>query len=140
MAAVVHCFNPAENEWETKTSTWYPRFGSSLFVVNNKLCVAGGGGRGISTRNLNPAPVEVYNEENNSWSVEEQGHFPPNNLGAVNKFPIDSGIRIPPGEAYNVSLNEWENMAEVMSDAVLCYLPVKEKTREQSKVKVHCCI
>ena len=132
-------------------STWYPRFGSSL---NNKLCVAGAGGGGgggeISTRNLNPAQVEVYNEESNSWSVEEQGHFPPNNLGAVeiegrvyfivNKFSIDSGIRIPPGEAYNVSLNEWKNMAEVMSDAVLCYLPVKEKTREQSKVKVHCCI
>ena len=111
----------------------------SLLSITNSVQL-GGGGRGISTRNLNPAPVEVYNEENNSWSVEEQGHFPPNNLGAVNKFPIDSGIRIPPGEAYNVSLNEWENMAEVMSDAVLCYLPVKEKTREQSKVKVHCCI
>ena len=111
----------------------------SLLSITNSVQL-GGGGRGISTRNLNPAPVEVYNEENNSWSVEEQGHFPPNNLGAVNKFPIDSGIRKPPGEAYNVSLNEWENMAEVMSDAVLCYLPVKEKTREQSKVKVHCCI
>ena len=69
-----------------KTSIWYPHFGSSLFVVNNKLCVA--------------SPVrEVYNEENNSWSVEEQGHIPPNNLGAleiegrdyfiVNKFPIE---------------------------------------------------
>ena len=42
-----------------------------------------GGWRRISTRNLIPAPVEVYNEENNSWSVEELGHIPPNNLGAV---------------------------------------------------------
>lgn len=135
MAAVVHCFDPAENEWERKTSTWYPHFGSSLFVVNNRLCVAGGR---ISTRNYNPAPVEVYNEENNCWSVEEQGHIPPNNLGAVeiegrvyfivNKFPIDSGIRIPPEEAYDVSLNEWKNIAEVMDDAVLCYLPVKKET------------
>lgn len=132
MAAVVHCFDPAKNKWEQKSSTWYPHFGSSLFVVDNRLCVAGGK---MSTRNENPAPVEVYSEENNAWSVEEQKHIPPNNLGAleiegrvyfiVNKFPIDSGIRIPPEEAYDVSLNEWENVAKVRSDAVLCYLPVK---------------
>ena len=135
MAAVVHCFDPAKNEWEQKTSTCRPHFGSSIFVVNNRLCVAGGN---ASTRNYNPAPVEVYSEENNVWSVEKQTHIPPNNLGAVeiewrvhfiiNKFPIDSGIQIPPDEAYNVSLNEWENLAEVMKDAVLCYLPVKKKT------------
>ena len=135
MAAVVHCFDPAENEWEQKTSTWYPHFGSSLFVVNNRLCVVEGR---IFTRNYNPAPVEVYNEENNSWSVEEQGHIPPNNLGAVeiegrvyflvNQFPIDSEIRIPPEEAYNVYLNEEKNIVEVMDDAVLCYLPVKLET------------
>ena len=135
MAAVVHCFDPAENKWAQKTSTWYPHFGSSLFVVNNRLCVAGGR---ISTRNYNPAPVEIYNDESNSWSVEKQRHIPPNNLGAVeiegrvyfiiNKFPIDSGIRIPPEEAYSVSLNEWKNIAEVKDDAVLCYLPVKKET------------
>ena len=134
MAAVVHCFDPAKNKWEQKTSTWYPHFGSSLFVVNNSLCVAEGK---MSTRNNNPAPVEVYSEENNAWSVLEQKHIPPNNLGAVeiegrvyfivNKFPIDSGIRIPPEETYNVSLNEWENVAKVKSDAVLCYLPVKQE-------------
>jgi len=45
----------------------------------------------------------------------------------INKFPIDSGIRIPPEEEYNVSLNEWENVAKVRSDAVLCYLPVKRE-------------
>jgi len=99
MAAVVHCFDPAKNKWEQKTPTWYPHFGSTLFVVNNRLCVAGGE---ISTRNDNPAPVEVYSEENNAWSVEVQKHIPPNNLGTVeikgrvyfiiNKFPIDSGI------------------------------------------------
>ena len=134
MPAVVHSFEPAKNKWEQKTSTWYPHFGSRLFVVNNRLCVAGGK---ISARNDNPAPVEVYSEENNAWSVEEQKHIPPNNLGAVeikgkvyfiiNKFPIDSGIRIPPEEEYNVSLNEWENVAKVRSDAVLCYLPVKRE-------------
>ena len=134
MAAVVHCFEPAKNKWEQKTSTWCPHFGSTLFVVHNRLCVAGGK---ISTRNDNPSPVEVYSEENNSWSVEEQKHIPPNNLGAVeingrvyfiiNKFPIDSGIRIPPEEEYNVSLNEWGNVAKVRSDAVLCYLPVKRE-------------
>ena len=110
MAAVVHCFDRGENEWEQKTSTWYPHFGSSLFVVNNRLCVVGAR---ICTRNYNPAPVEVYNEENNSWSVEEQGHIPPNNLGAVkiegrvyfivnNSQLIVSQIRIPLEEAYNV--------------------------------------
>ena len=134
MAAVVHCFDPAKNEWEQKASTWRPHFGSSLFVVNDRLCVAGGS---ISSRNHNPAAVEVYNEENNAWSVVEQKHIPTNNLGAVeiegrvyfiiNKFPIDSGIRIPPEEVYHVSLNEWENIAKVSSQAVLCYLPVKSQ-------------
>ena len=142
MAAVVHCFDPAKNKWEQKSSTRYPHFGSSLFVVNNRLCVAGGK---MSTRNENPAPVEVYSEENNAWSVEEQKHISPNNLGAmeiegrvyflINKFPIDSGIRIQPEDAYDVSLNEWENLAKVRSDAVLCYLPVKRDSlrAEQSK-------
>ena len=142
MAAVVHCFDPAKNKWEQKSSTRYPHFGSSLFVVDNRLCVAGGK---MSTRNENPAPVEVYSEENNAWSVEEQNHIPPNNLGAVeikgrvyfiiNKFPIDSGIRTPPEEAYDVSLNEWENVAKIGSDTVLCYLPLKRENlrAEQSK-------
>ena len=40
--AVVHCFDPAKNEWEQKASTCQPHFGSSLFVVNSKLYVAGG--------------------------------------------------------------------------------------------------
>ena len=134
MAAVVHCFDPTKNEWQQKASTCYPHFGSSLFVVNNNLCVAGGN---ISTRNSNPAPVEVYNEENNFWSVVEQKHIPSSNLRAVeiegrvyfiiNKFPIDSGIRIPPGEVYHVSLNEWGNLAKVSSEAALCYLPVKRE-------------
>jgi len=52
----------------------------------------------------------------------------------VNKFPLDSGIRIPPEEAYNVSLNEWEKVAKVRSDAALCYLPVKrENLREEQR-------
>ena len=138
--AVVHCFDPAKNEWEQKASTCQPHFGSSLFVVNNRLCVAGGK---ISCDDNwkvcgNPAPVEVYNEESNTWSVVEQKHIPRNNLGAVeiegrvyfiiNKFPIDSGIGIPPGEVYNVSLNGWDNLAKVSSAAVLCYMPVKRES------------
>ena len=149
--AVVHCFDPAKNEWQQKASTCHPHFGSSLFVAKSRLCVAGGnvsfydgdGPRG------DPAPVEVYNEKNNTWSVVKQKHIPPNNLGAVeiegrvyfiiNKFPIDSGIRIPPGEEYHVSLNEWKNLAKIRSGAVLCYLPVKTENlktgKGESKVK-----
>lgn len=55
-----------------------------------------------------------------SWTVVDQWHILPNNLGAVqvegsvyfimNNFPVDrSGIRIPPGEVYPVSLNERED-------------------------------
>ena len=138
--AVVHCFDPAKNEWKQKASTCHPHFGFSLFVVNNRLCVAGGN---ISCNGNwkawgKPAPVELYNEESNTWSVVEQKHIPPNNLGAVeiegrvyfiiNKFPIDSGIGIPPGEVYNVSLNGWDNLAKVSSAAVLCYMPVKRES------------
>ncbi|KAL9986288.1 hypothetical protein ACROYT_G000412 [Oculina patagonica] len=138
--ALVHCFDPAKNEWEQKASTCEPHFGSSLFVVNNRLYVAGGRISCYDSVILcgNFAPVEVYNEENNTWSVVEQKHIPPNKLGAVeiegrvyfiiNKFPIDIGIRIPPGEVYDVSLNEWENLVKVNTKAVLCYLPVKRES------------
>ena len=81
--------------------------------------------------------VEVYDEKNNTWSVVDQPHIPPNNLGAIevegsvyfiiNSFPVDSGIRIPPGEVYPVSLDEWENLGKVAKNAVLCRMPVKRE-------------
>ena len=40
--AELHCFNPVKNEWEEKAKTRKPHFGSSLFVVNSKIYVAGG--------------------------------------------------------------------------------------------------
>ncbi len=146
--AKLHCFDPEKNEWEVKVTTCKPHFGSILFVVNSKLYVAGGyveisdpgnpfGNTGIPCGN--PAPVEVYNEKNNNWSVVEQKRIPPNNnLGAVeiegkvyfiiNKYPIDSGIRISPGEVYPVPLDEWENLGKIDKTAVLCYLPVKRES------------
>ena len=132
--AVVHCFDPEKNEWERKASTCHPHYSSSIFVVNNRLCVAGG-----SSRNRSGAQVvELYDKRNDTWSVVEQKHIPKNNLGAfeierrvyflINNFPIDSGIRIPPEENYPVHLgDEWENLAKVNRKAVLCYLPVKKE-------------
>ena len=132
--AVVHCFDPEKNEWERKASTCHPHFDSSIFVVNNRLCVAG-----ASHRNRTGAQVvELYDKRNDTWSVVEQKHIPKNNLGAfeierrvyflINNFPIDSGIRIPPEENYPVHLgDEWENLAKVSGEAVLCYLPVKKE-------------
>ena len=133
--AVVFCFDPELNQWKAGASANCAHFGSSLFVVNSRLCIAGG------TRciyNNSVAPVEIYNEQNNQWSHVEQSHIPNNNLGAVevegrvyfiiNNFPIDSGIRIPPGEKYPVPLDEWENLREVDSNAVLCYLPVRNES------------
>ena len=137
--AQLHCFDPLKNEWQFKASTCNYHFGSSLFVVN-RLYVAGGytgiDDNGVPCFNL--ASVEVYNEENNTRSVVEQKHIPPNNLGAVeiegrvyfiiNKFPIDSGIRIPPEELYPVHLGDWENLGKIDKNAVLCYLPVKRES------------
>ena len=135
--AVLHCFDPASNVWQQKASTCNSHFGSSLFVVNCKLCVAGGY-NGIDTNNRpcgNPAAVEVYDEDNNKWSVVDQKHIPQNNLGAVeiegrvyfiiNNFPIDSGIRIPSGEIYPVYLGDWKNLGNVANNAALCYVPLK---------------
>ena len=131
--AVVHCFDPEKNEWERKASTCHPHFGSSIFVVNNRLCVAGGS----SINRSGAQVVELYDKHNDTWSVVEQKHIPQNNLGAfeierrvyflINNFPIDSGIRIPPEENYPVHLGEWENLAKVSENAVLCYLPVKKE-------------
>ena len=135
--AVLHCFDPVSNGWLQKASTCHPHFGSSLFVENGKLCVAGGY-NSIDRNNMlcgDPAAVEVYDEENNKWSVVDQKHIPQNNLGAVeiqgrvyfiiNTFPIDSGIRIPSGEVYPVYLGDWKNLGNVANNAVLCYVPLK---------------
>ena len=135
--AVLHSFDPASNGWLEKASTCHPHFGSSLFVVNGKLCVAGGY-NSIDTLNRpcgDPAAVEVYDEDNNKWSVVDQKHIPQNTLGAVeiegrvyfiiNNFPIDSGIRIPSGEVYPVYLGDWKNLGNVANNAALCYVPLK---------------
>ena len=137
--AALYWFNLTSNIWEEKSLTCSSHFGSTLFVVNAKMYVAGG------CLSLNdhfqpcgePAPVEVYNEEKNTWSVVEQKHIPSNNLGAleiegrvyfiINKFPFDSGIRIPPGEVYPVSLDDWKNLRQISEKAVLCYLPLKNR-------------
>ena len=134
--AVVHCFDPEKNEWERKASTCHPHFGSSIFVVNNRLCVAGGSNSFMSFSGAHPS-VELYDKRKDTWSVVEQKRIPPNNLGAfeierrvyflINNFPIDSGIRIPPEENFPVHLGEWENLAKVSKNAVLCYLPVKKE-------------
>ena len=138
--AVLHCFDPVRNVWEEKASTCQPHFESNLVVVNSKLHVAGGKvDYNVSSKVVcgNPAPVEIYDEENNKWSVVDQKHIPPNNLGAVeiegrvyfiiNKFPVDSGIRIPPEEVYPVSLDRWENLRNISDKAALCYVPLKRE-------------
>ena len=132
--AVVHCFDPKFNVWTKLESTCHSHFHSSLFVVNNRLYVAGGY---IDDNGDDLAPVEAYDEGTNTWSVVPQKHIPPNDLGAVeiegrvyfiiNKFPVDSGIRIPPEEMYQVDLSGWGDVAEVNRKAVLCYLPVKSE-------------
>jgi len=141
-SAVLHRFDPKLNEWKQLSSTCRPHSNSGLFVVNNRLYVAQGCTHNSQPGLVPPGPVEVYDDENDTWSVVEQKHIPLNNLGAVeiegrvyfivNKFPVDSGIRIPPEEIYNVNLDEWENLAKVSDKAVLCYLPVK---RESLKIE-----
>ena len=153
--ALVHCFDPTKNEWENVPSTCYPHFGSSLIVVNNRLYVAGGF-KEVCNDSGQPcgenAPVEVFQEKKrllpwfgrgkakqppNSWSVVEQKHIPANNLGAVeiegrvyfiiNKFPVDSRIRIQPEDKHPVNLDEWKNLTTVSELAVLCYVPLKKE-------------
>ena len=142
-AAKLNSFDPVKNEWEVKATTCQPHFESSLIVVNNRLYVAGGRAsfsldRGRRILSRNPAPIEMYNEENNTWSVVEQKHIPRNNLGAVelegriyfiiNNFPIDSGIRIPPGKLHPIPFGEWENLRNVNYKAVLCHVAVKRES------------
>ena len=124
-----------------KTSTKSAHFRSCLFLVNRKLCIAGGMSSICSfsgTPSGKGAAVEVYDEQNNKWTYVKQNRIPKNKLGAVevegrvyfiiNNFPIDSGIRIPPEEVYPVPLDGWENLREVDNNAVLCYLPVRNES------------
>lgn len=138
--AQVHFFNPRTNKWKLTEPTRNPHYRSSLLAVNEKLCVAGGS-ESATQRCGSPvgsgASVEVYDEENNSWSIIRQNHIPPNDLNAleiegkvyfmINNFPIDSGIRFSPAEVYPLPLNvfhEWENLGKIDQKAVLCYLPL----------------
>ena len=145
--SALYCFHPKKNVWQKKASTKTPHFGSSLLVVNNNLCVAGGSGsltllrRGhyvpaaVDGPSGDPAAIEVYSDQKNAWSVVKQTRIPPNDLHAVeiegrvyfiiNSFPVDSGIRIPPGEVYPVVLEGWEAFEIVERNAVLCYVPLK---------------
>ena len=138
--AVLFYFDPVENKWERKASTCRPHFGSTLFSVNGRLHVAGGYVKSTETYHSpygDSAPVEDYDEKSDSWSVVKQDHIPPNNLSAVeiegrvyfiiNRFPIDSGIRIAPGEKYHVDLDDWENLGKVNSSSVLCYMPANRE-------------
>ena len=130
--AHLYCFNPKENVREQKASTKTPHFKSSLLVVKNNLYVARGH---CSFFCLNPredtAATEVYNDQENAWSVVQPTHIPPNDLGAVeidgrvyfiiNSFPVDSGITTPPGDAFPAILIEWKKLGNVDKNAVLCY-------------------
>ena len=81
-----------------------------------------------------PAAIEVYNDQENAWSVVKQTHIPPNNLGAVeidgrvyfiiNSFPVDSGITIRLGEVFPATLNEWKKLGKVKQYAGLGYVPL----------------
>ena len=105
--------------------------------ISGKLCVAGGYNSidKYSRPCGNPAAVEVYDEDNNKWSVVDQKHIPQNTLGAleiegrvyfiINTFPIDSGIRIPSGEVYPVYLGDWKNLENVANNAARRYVPLK---------------
>ena len=75
--AVLHCFDPVRKEWEQKASTCQHHFGSSLFALNRKLYVAGGKDSTDDSGEPcgDPAPVEVYDEENCKWSIVEQNHI-----------------------------------------------------------------
>ena len=136
--SLLFCFDPKKNVWEEKASTKTPHFGSSLLVVNNNLYVAGGNCSFHSSSGEpcgSSAAIEVYNDQENAWSVVQQTHIPPNNLGAVeidgrvyfiiNSFPVDSGITVPPGEVYPIVLDGWEKLGKVDKNAVLCYVPVR---------------
>ena len=150
--SMLYCFDAKRNVWEQKASTQTPHYGSSLLVVNNNLYVAGGK-CSFSVSNFEPyggsAAIEVYNDQENAWSVVQQTYVPPNDLGAVeiggrvyfiiNSFPVDSGIAVPPGKVYPVVLDGWKNLGKVDKKAILFYLPVKTETlkteNEQGELK-----
>ena len=142
--SVLYCFDPKKNVWEQKASTKTPHFGSSLLVVKDKLYVAGGSCLLHASRSESrgspastPAAIEVYNDQENAWSLVKQMHIPPNNLGAVeiegrvyfiiNSFPVDSGVILPPGKDYPVMLDEWKNLRNITENAVLCYVTMKNE-------------
>ena len=148
-SSVLFCFDPKKNVWEQKASTKTPHFRSSLLVVNNNLYVAGGSCSLKSSPDGHQAAIEVYNDQENTWSVVKQTHIPPNNLGAVkidgrvyfiiNSFPVDSGVVLPPGEVSLAFLDDWKNLISIGENAVLCYVSLKTENlkteNEQGELK-----
>ncbi|XP_044163373.1 kelch-like protein 12 [Acropora millepora] len=144
-SSVLYCFDLKEDAWQQKAFTQTPHFASTLLVVNNNLYVAGGRCSLQSSSSQQyghlpaggPAAIEVYNDQKNVWSVVEQTHIPPNDLGAVeidgrvyfiiNSFPVDSGVILPPREVYPAILDEWKVLRNIRENAVLCYVPIKKE-------------
>ena len=137
-AAFMQRFCEPSNTWDKQRSKGLNPYGLTPFVVNQKLYAAGG--RGSDTPDGEAAHVFVYDNVKNEWLAVGQHHIPPNNLGAVeiegkvyfiiNKFLVDSGIRIPPREVYPVCLSDWESLGHVSANAALCYLPLKEGMKD----------
>ena len=90
------------------------------------------------------AAIEVHNDQENAWSLVKQKHIPPKNLGAaeidgrvyfiINSFPVDSGVIPLPGELYPAVLDEWKNLRNIVTNAVLCYVSVKTESSIQQKM------
>lgn len=142
----MYCFDEGQNQWHKESrqdGDLGSHFGSCLFVVTNKICLAGGpfyGDDNTGSPVSDPASVNVYDESTGQWYREEQKHIPQNNLGAVevdgkvyfiiNKFPVDSGIRIPQEDVFPVCLGDWGNIVRTNDDTALCYLPLTKKMNE----------
>ena len=123
-----------------------PSLWISPFLDNNKLYVAGGTisfNRDRISPQCDPAPVEVYDEVRNRWSVVEQKHIPQTTLvqwrlmrrvfssstilqlilalesyrGRYTTFLYRNGKRV---HALGIG--------RISENAVLCYLPVKKES------------
>ena len=102
--------------------------------MNGKLYAVGG--TDSLDRNFlpsgNPAPLEMYNEDTNTWSNTWS-----NNLSAVeiegriyfiiNNVPVDNGIRIAHGSLNSALFYQWDNLAKIDQNAALGFLVVKRK-------------
>jgi N-acetylneuraminic acid mutarotase len=118
--AAVHAYDPATDTWRQRARLSLPRYGLECVTIAGKLYAIGGRPAG------DPAPVDVYDPANNSWTPRRSAPHRLRAFGAAvvnDRILVTGGARLPgdPPSArgiastlvYDPVLDDWAYLADM---------------------------